>query len=336
MAYFEGNRGRAAALILLLGLGLAIALAPYVTGLLGGVVMFVVFHPVFNWLSPRLGRGPSAGLVVLLILVVIIVPGAVLTGIAVDQAQSIASDMSGSEFLSRIEQLKIGPLDIGVELARSTQDLGHWLGRNAIGFLGTLTRIGVNIVVSLFVVYYLLLEPDRAWELVTSNTPFSASNTLILKERFLAITYSTIIGTGLIALAQGALLTFGLFVTGLPGALFWGMVTVVLAILPVVGTGMVWVPAAAYLAYSGRFSAAIFLTALGVIVIGNADLAIRPAIFRRYASVHPLVTVVGVLGGITYFGLLGLLVGPLAISYFFELLQMYREEFPGGAGPASA
>lgn len=336
MAYFEGNRGRAVALILLLGLGLAIALAPYVTGLIGGLVLFVVFHPVFNWLAPRTGRGPAAGLVVLLVLVVIIVPGAVLTGLAVDQAQSIATDISGWEFLSRVEQLKIGPFDIGVELARSTQEIGHWLGRNAIGFLGTLTRIGVNIVVALFVVYYLLLEPEQAWELVSRNTPFSAANTLILKERFLAVTYSTIIGTGVIALAQGALLAFGFAVTGLPAPLFWGVVTVVLAILPVVGTGMIWVPAAIYLGYSHRFGAAIFMASLGVLVIGNADLAIRPAIFRRYASVHPLVTVVGVLGGITYFGLLGLLVGPLALSYFFELLQMYREEFAEGAKPAAA
>jgi predicted PurR-regulated permease PerM len=336
MAYFEGNRGRAAALILLLGLGLAIALAPYVTGLLGGVVLFVVFHPIFNWMAPRLGRGPAAGLVVLLVLVVIIVPGVVLTGVVVDQAQSVAAEISGWQFLSSVEKLRIGPFDIGAELARSTQEIGHWLGRNAIGFLGTLTRISVNIVISLFVVYYLLLEPGQAWELVSRNTPFSAANTLILKERFLAITYSTLIGTGLIALAQGTLLAFGFFVTGLPGPVFWGVVTVVLAILPVVGTGMVWVPAAGYLAYTGRFGAAVFLTALGVVVIGNADLAIRPAIFRRYASVHPLVTVVGVLGGITYFGLLGLLVGPLAISYFFELLQMYREEFSGPAGHAAA
>jgi len=335
MAYFEGDRGRAAALILLLGLGLAIALAPYATGLIGGVVLFVVFDPVFNWLAPRIGRAPAAGLVILLVLVLIIVPGAMVTGLAVDQAQSIGADISGWEFLSRVERLKIGPFDIGVELARSTQEIGRWLGHNALGFLGTLTRIGVNIVVALFVVYYLLLEPERAWELVSSNTPFSAANTLILKERFLAVTYSTIIGTGVIALAQGALLAFGFAVTRLPAPLFWGLVTVVLAILPVVGTGMVWVPAALYLGYSGRFGAAIFLAALGVLVIGNADLAIRPAIFRRYASVHPLVTVVGVLGGITYFGLLGLLVGPLAISYFFELLQMYREEFTGPASPSS-
>lgn len=327
MPNFEGNRGRAAALILLLGLGLAIALAPYATGLLGGVVLFVVFNPVFRWLAPHIGRGPAAGLMVLLILGVIVIPGALMTGVAVDQAQSIAAEISGSEFLSRVEKLKVGPFDIGVELARSTQEIGHWLGRNAIGLLGTLTRIGINIVVSLFVVYYLLLEPEGAWELVSRNTPFSPANTLLLKERFLAVTHSTIIGTGVIALAQGALLAIGFAVTGLPAPLFWGVLTVVLAILPVVGTGMVWVPGALWLAYSDRFGAAIFLALLGVLVIGNADLAIRPAIFRRYASIHPLVTVIGVLGGITYFGLLGLLVGPLAISYFFELLQMYRQEF---------
>ena len=77
----------------------------------------------------------------------------------------------------------------------------------------------------------------------------------------------------------------------------------------------------------GRAELGIFLILLGLVVVGNIDFLIRPIIFRRYAKVHPFVTVVGALAGIRYFGLMGLLVGPLAISYFFELLTMFHDEF---------
>lgn len=101
----------------------------------------------------------------------------------------------------------------------------------------------------------------------------------------------------------------------------------VLAILPVVGSGLVWGPAAIILLLDHRYAAAIGLALWGVVVVGNVDFVIRPMVFRRWANIHPLITLVGALAGLPYFGLLGLLIGPLALSYFFELLKMYREEY---------
>jgi predicted PurR-regulated permease PerM len=126
---------------------------------------------------------------------------------------------------------------------------------------------------------------------------------------------------------QGCLVTLGFMLTGLGNAAFWGVVTAVLGILPVVGAGLVWGPAAVTLALSDRIGAAIFLAVLGAVVVGNVDVVIRPAVFRRFASVPVLITLIGAIGGIGYFGLLGLLIGPLALSYFFELMEMYREEY---------
>jgi predicted PurR-regulated permease PerM len=101
----------------------------------------------------------------------------------------------------------------------------------------------------------------------------------------------------------------------------------VFAILPVVGSGLVWAPGALALFLDQRPGAAIGLAAWGVIVVGNVDYLIRPMVFRRWANIHPLITLMGALAGVPYFGLLGLLIGPLALSYFFELIRMYREEY---------
>jgi predicted PurR-regulated permease PerM len=156
--------------------------------------------------------------------------------------------------------------------------------------------------------------------------PFSAHNADILRKRFGDVTISTLIGTGLTASIQGLFVGMAFWITGIPNALFWGVVTVIVAILPVVGSALVWGPGVLHLALEGRYGFAIALALWGVIVVGNIDNVIRPIVFRRWAQIHPFITIIGAFAGIQYFGLLGLLIGPLAISYFFELIRMYREE----------
>ncbi len=90
---------------------------------------------------------------------------------------------------------------------------------------------------------------------------------------------------------------------------------------------MIWGPAAVVLIMQGRPLAGVLLIVWGVLVVGSVDNFIRPLIYRRFSAIHPLITLIGAIGGVSYFGLLGLLVGPLALSYFFELIRMYREEY---------
>jgi predicted PurR-regulated permease PerM len=125
------------------------------------------------------------------------------------------------------------------------------------------------------------------------------------------------------------LVAIGFALTGLPNAVFWGVFTVVVAILPVVGAGLVWGPGVLALVLDGRYGAAIALGIWGVLAVGGVDYVIRPMVFRRWAQIHPIVTLVGAVAGVPYFGILGLLIGPLALSYFFELIRMYREEYLG-------
>jgi len=103
----------------------------------------------------------------------------------------------------------------------------------------------------------------------------------------------------------------------------------VFAILPVVGSGLVWAPGALALMLGHHALAGMLLALGGIVVVGNVDYVIRPRVFRRWANIHPLVTLIGALAGVPYFGILGLLIGPLALSYFFELIKMYGEEYLG-------
>lgn len=332
MAIFDSRHQRAAMVLGLLALGLTIALSPYATGLIAVPVLYVTLSPVHRWLCRWFKPSLAAGLVVILTILLVVIPGFSILSLIVGQAQNIAGTVMTGPLLDRLAQLKVGDFDVGAEVVKLGQTLVSWLGSNALSLLGTVTRLSINILLSLFGLYYLLLDPEGIWNAVRPYIPFSPANTDVLRGRFQAIAISTVIGTGLTATAQGAATALGFAFTGLHEPIFWGVVTVVFAILPVVGSGMIWGPAVAVLVFSDRPGAAGFMLIWSLATSGFVDYIFRPLIFNRFAQVHPMVTLVGAIAGVSYFGLLGLLVGPLALSYFFEVLRMYREEFvPGGS-----
>ncbi len=327
MPVFATNKERAGVLLIVLALILLVGLFPYATGLIGIPVLYVVFAPAHAWLRQHVGAKLAATLVIVLVVFVILVPGASFAGLVVNEAQGIVASVRESTLLIRLSELRIRGMDIGAQAADAGSRIVSWIGQNAFGMIGTATRGVLNLIISLFGLFYLLLEPGDTWAAVQPHIPFSAKNAETLRVRFRDVTTSTVIGTGLTAVAQGALLGLSFWVAGIPGAVFWAVVTMVASILPVVGSALIWGPAALILFLDHRYGTALGIGLWGVIVVGNVDFVIRPMVFRRWANIHPLITLVGALAGVPYFGLLGLLIGPLALSYFFELLKMYGEEY---------
>lgn len=328
MPFIDTKRQRAALLIMILGVGLLYALGPFITGLMGGLVLYVVFGPMFRGLVRRgLRPGIAAGIVVLVGLVLVLGPGVSFIGLLANQAQDMAHSVLSSPLLARLRQLRVGPYDIGAQIEALGSQFVSWAGGSALSLVGTATRVGIQLTISFFGLFYLLLAPSGAWSAVRPFIPFSAKNAEVLRVRFRDVTFSTLIGTGLTAAVQGLLVGVAFSAAGLANAVFWAVVTIIVSILPVVGSGLVWGPGAATLALAGRWGWAIGLVLWGVLVVGNVDNVLRPLVYRRWARIHPFITVIGAFAGIKWFGLLGLLIGPLAISYFFELIRMYRDEY---------
>jgi hypothetical protein len=164
-------------------------------------------------------------------------------------------------------------------------------------------------VLSLFCLvglYYLLVRPGDAWHAVAPLIPFSPERTEALRSRFEAVTWSTVVGTGLNAVVQGLLVGGAFALAGVPNAAFWGSVTAVLSVLPLVGSGLVWGPGAASLFITGHVAAGIAIAIWGFVVVANVDNFLRPMVYRRYASMHPMATLVGAVIGVEYFGMVGL------------------------------
>jgi len=329
MAFLDTKHQRAAFIVFALGAALLWSLTPYATGIIGIPVLAVLFAPIHNWMVRRgLPEAPTALAVTLFGAVVVILPIILFAGLVINEAQQVASSVLQSPVLERLSTIQVRGIPIGPRLAEIGGSVVSWLAGNAVGVVGTATRLALNLTIAFFGLYYVLKVPgEDPWLNARPYVPFSEENTDKLGKRFKDVTVSTVIGTGVVAMLQGVLLGSAFVVVGLPNALFWSVVTTALAILPVVGSGLVWGPAALILAIQGRPVAAVLLAIWGVAVVGSVDNFIRPIIYRRYAEVHPLITLIGAIAGVSHFGLLGLLIGPLALSYLFELIRMYREEY---------
>lgn len=327
MPFLTTRYQRAQAVIGLLGIGLVIALWPYTTGLIGGPVLYVIFHPLYRWLRRWLKPALSAALVVATATFLVVVPGASIAGLVVNQARQMAGGLINSPLVGRLAELEVGDFDVGSRLVTLGENAVQWIGSSAFDLLGTATNIALNLTIAMFALYFLLIRSGQTWVAVSPYIPFNAENTERLRERFRDVTNSTLIGTGLIAVIQGALVGVMFAIVGLSNAFFWGVVTAVFAILPVVGSGLVWGPGGIALVLGGRYGAGITILVLGLLVVASVDNFVRPIVYNKWAKIHPVITLVGALAGIRFFGILGLLIGPLALSYFFELIQMYRAEY---------
>lgn len=340
MTFLSTPRERAGFLILALAAGIALALSPFYSGLLGAAVLYVVFIGPYRWLAPRLTAGAAAAITLVAALVMVALPLGWLVGLVITQAPDALRSLQGSALFARIGAWRVGTLNVGAELAKGSGTLISWMSSQLFTFVGSATSATLNLVIAFFGLYYMLRSGSQMWAAARSYIPFAPTTSVALRDRFFGVTEAMLLGTALVALLQGSLVGIGFAVVGLPDPLFWGTVTAFASILPVLGSALVWLPATLVLVAQNRYGAAVTLLVIGGVVASNIDNLIRPLVYRRVSNTHPMITLVGAFAGVQYFGLVGLLLGPLAIAYLFELLHFYQQEYGARAedarGPGSA
>jgi predicted PurR-regulated permease PerM len=327
MTFLQTPRDRAGLLILVLAVAVVMAISPFLSGLLGALVLYVVFVRLYKRLQRRMKPGLAAAITLTIALIMVALPLAWLIGAVIAQAPDALRSLQSSEVFARIAQLRIGNFQVGVELANASGTIASWLSRRAFSLVGGATAAILNLLIAFFGLYYLLRSDGDTWSSVREYIPFSAHTADALRDRFYNVTEATLLGIVLIAVIQGSLIGIGFWIVGLPNPFFWGTVTAFASIIPVLGTSLVWLPATLVLLVQNRYGAAITMLVIGAGIASNVDNVIRPLIYRRVSNIHPMITLVGAFAGVRYFGLLGVLLGPLGIAYLFELLRFYREEY---------
>jgi len=190
----------------------------------------------------------------------------------------------------------------------------------SLGFVST-------IIMMYFFLYFMMINTNRMEAAVVLYLPFKKDKIKLFGDELVRQTFSNSVGIPSIAVVQGLAGFLGFWIIGLSEPGFWGVITGFTSFIPVVGTGLVWAPVAVYMLVLGHTWQAVFMIVYGALVMGMLDNVVRFVLAKKMADVHPIVTVLGVILGLQYFGFLGLIFGPLLISYFFILLKIYYVEF---------
>ena len=175
-----------------------------------------------------------------------------------------------------------------------------------------------------FIIYFMFAELREFEAGLLRYAPFSQQHALKFATALRNATYSNVLGQGIISVVQGVLLANGFLIAGIPDAVFWGIVATFISFLPVVGAPTLSIPAGIYLMLLGRTWSGIGMMAYGLLFIGNLDHVLRLVINKRIANTHPIISIVGVFIGIPLFGILGLVFGPVLLSYFILMVEIYE------------
>jgi predicted PurR-regulated permease PerM len=204
------------------------------------------------------------------------------------------------------------------------QKLGSYATQLFPSILGSAASIILTLLVLYFLLYFMLVQINDFEAGMLKYAPFREQHALKFATALRNSTYSNVLGQGIIAITQGTLLALGFYAFGIPDALFWGVIGSFISFLPVVGAPTLCIPASIILFATGHNVKGILLLAYGLLFIGNVDNVLRMIINKRIGNTHPIITVIGVFIGLPLFGILGLVFGPVLLSYFLLLLEIYE------------
>ena len=339
MQAFKELYWRYSLFVLILGLGVTIfiELTPFLGGVLGAMTIYVLLRRQMHYLTAcrKWRRSLAASLLLGEAVLCFLVPISLIVWMVVNQVQDIAlAPESVVEPLKHIAALIHDKTGYNLWQEKNITSLVGVIPRLGQWVLGSIMDFGINIIVLLFVLYFMLIGGTRMENYCRAMLPFNATVARNVTNEIYMIVRSNAIGIPLIAVVQGSIAYAGYLVCGVPSALFWGVVTCFATILPVVGTALVWVPLAAYLAVEGSWGAAVGLMAYGVLVVTQSDNVIRFILQKRMADTHPLVTILGVLIGLPLFGFMGVIFGPLLLAMFVFFVHIFKRKYLDGAETA--
>lgn len=184
-----------------------------------------------------------------------------------------------------------------------------------------------NLAILLFVLYYMLVHGKAMESFMERVLPLKKTNIHLLAVETKVLVKASALGIPLISILQGITATLGYVIFGVDEFILWGFLTGVFAFFPVIGTMIIWVPLVIYMYISGDTLNAVGLAVFSFVVTGNVDYLFRISFLRKMGDVHPLVTVIGVIVGLSLFGFIGLIFGPLLVNYIILLFKIYTNEF---------
>lgn len=314
-------------IVLALGAILLYALRGIFGAILGTMVMYTIFRNMNIFLIEkwRFPKSLSAVVIILLSIFIIVLPfvgiGSMLVNKAVELQRNPEWATQLIEAVNRFAGDKLGKPDLLKEqLEASAAFFGQMLTR----ILGGAANVFLEVTVMYFILYFIFVNYKAFERSLVNYLPFDDEQTLVFGGELKNITYSNVIGQTFIAIVQGGSLALGFWIFGANDALFWGVICAILSFVPLLGPPLIFVPAAVILMSQGSTWQGVGLLAWGFGLVINIDNVLRFIIAKKLGDIHPIITVVGVIIGIPLFGIMGLVYGPLLLSYFLIAVRIYK------------
>jgi predicted PurR-regulated permease PerM len=330
---------------------------PFLIDIFLALVLFFTAKPLHRGLTRLLGgmRALASGLTCVLLAMFILLPLFTLVSLVATQALELYSTVnqglqsghlwqwvnvhitSLQSYLAGLN-LPLPPEQIKLEQIVQTvlTSASQFIYTNAVGLLKGFTSFFFDLILVLFIAFFMFLQGDDFIEEIKKLSPLEEShNEEILKEMESTIK-ATLRGTVVVAFLQGIVGGAGLFLFGVPQPAFWGTVMIPAAVVPVVGSAIIWGPAALYLFFQGFVVRGVGLLLWSILLIGAIDNLLKPLLMKGTRSTPSIFILFSILGGITYFGAIGFILGPLILSFLLSLLRIYQKTILGRAAPAPA
>ncbi len=334
-----GSRNQVRSLVLMAmtvgGLYLCYLMAvPFVPALAWALALALLLQPVQRWLEPKLrSSGLTAGILVLLAAVVLVFPamliGDRMIAEAASGAQAISATVDSGEWRSDLQAYPLlAPAAVWAERQFDLPDTVNAITAWLTGTVASLARASVmqliGMVLTLYLLFFFLRDRRSILESIAALLPLSSADAASIFGDVDDTVHATVYGTLIVAMVQGTLGGLMFWWLGLPAPLLWGVVMGLLAVVPVLGAFIIWIPAALFLLLDGSGGKALILTLWGAIVVGGIDNVLYPMLVGRRLKMHTLMAFVSIVGGLVVFGSSGLILGPVTFAITRRLLQIWN------------
>jgi predicted PurR-regulated permease PerM len=318
------------AIIGIFGIALLYSLVEFFTAFLGAIMFYVLSKPLMEFLIKKWNwkKSFAATCIIVLSFIIILIPMVFVGSLLYAEAAKLA--LNPDTILQPIKELNSGlqeKFNINILSGETLSSIQNFTTTSVSTILNSSLNFFSSFVMLYFFLYFLLVNINRLEAAIVFYLPFKRTLVELFGKELVAQTISNSIGIPLIGVIHGILAYIAYLIVGLPEAGFWALITGFSSVIPIIGTGLIWLPAAVYLFVTHQNGYGSFLLTWGIVVIGLSDNLIRFILAKKMADVHPVVTVLGLIMGLKYFGITGLIFGPLIISYFIILLKIYYTEY---------
>jgi len=329
-------------------------LRPFIRPVLFAVVLAVAFEPLYERLLRLLRSSALAALAATLVIVVLVLAPLGLiavnvieeAGVVYQAAARYTSQQGGwAAWLAATVERPVQWVaqktgmpapDVKAALLDQAHALVKVLGGWGAQLLSGITLSIANALLALFILFFLFLEGPKIREGLSEWSPLPPEKTAVLLGAIRDSIVANFHGMAAVAIVQGALTSLGFLFTGLGAPVFWGVAAALCSLIPVVGTAIVWLPAALFLLLQGAWGKALFLALWGAVVVGMSDNVVRPWVLSGRTGMNGLLVFFALMGGMQVFGAIGIFAGPVIMSTAMAVFRMLREELAPRAATASS